>query len=228
MRKSNLLFKLFLLTCVGVAIWYFDLIPTITTTIKLLKTQKVQTAVTTQKLQSELDKYKEQERKQKAEEERLKNITITKTINSEIKRNLGLKLVEGTSTYQMPFDKQGFISWFNNTLHLEIPYTYLVILDNSNIEVVDTENNVVTFEVSLALDYKIALNAQELKQQREKKFGVGFSEKDLQSALQIAETKVLEDINSNEEIQSAALQTLEEYLNNLAKMKGCTAEIIYE
>jgi carboxypeptidase C (cathepsin A) len=184
-----------------------------------------------QKIKSQLNEYKKADADQKSEDERLRNILMMNTINSEIRKNTKLQLCEGDKTQQVPIKKDAFIKWFDNTLHAEIPYTYRIILDTQYIKATKIENNTVTYEINIRDKFEIVteLHADKLKFAKDNKYcTVKFYESDIQKLLQKSQKVIIEQVAGNKEIFNIAVEGLEEYLKSEAQVFGCTAEIIYQ
>jgi hypothetical protein len=217
----------FLLICVGFTIYKTGIIQSIANKY-IFKGQT--NSLEVQKLQLQLDEYKKQEADQKKEEKRLKNIIIANTINSEIRKEFKHQLCEGDKTHQVPVDKRGFISWFDNTLHAEIPYTYHIMLNTTYINVAKVENNCVTYEVSIKDKFEIIteLHAEKLKFTKDNKYcTVKFYENDIQQLLQQSQEVIIKQVADDKEIFDAAVNGLEEYLKGETQIFGYTAEIEY-
>jgi hypothetical protein len=228
MRKGKSIFKtiliLILLFCVGYTLYESGIVSKY-----ILKTSV--NSIEYQKMKSQLNEYKKTEADQKAEEERLRNILMMNTINSEIRKNTKLQLCEGDKTQQVPIKKDAFIKWFDNTLHAEIPYTYRIILNTSNIKASKVENNTVTYEVSIRDKFEIVseLHADKLKFTKDNKYcTVKFYEDDIQNLLKQSQEVIIKQVADDKEIFNAAIEGLEEYLNSQAEVLGYKAEIIYE
>lgn len=226
-RFFKRLLILILLGCLGFTIFKLNLIPALSKTVN--KTFNKNAEI--KRLEENLNKYQQKEKNREAEEERLKNIQVTNTINSEIRKTVKLQLLEGDKVHQVAQRKDALISWCDNTLYIELPYTYSIMINAERIKVIKVKNKTVYYEIVSTDGYEIylQLHANKIKMTTDNKLiTVGFNEKDMDFILKQAEKDIIEQIQNDEELYYEAQASLEDYLHRLSECYGYKTVIEYK
>jgi hypothetical protein len=176
----------------------------------------------------QLEAYKEQDLKQQMENERLKNIITQNLIDAELHKSDKHVLLETNAKWQGVIPKDAFISWFDNNLHLEIPYTVQIQYDTTNIEVADIDSNTAYINANIANQFKIVviLDGKNIKQAKDKTwFAVDFSSEDLAKILKVVQSEVEEKYANDENAYNQCVEGLQEYIFSIGKMFGREVKI---
>jgi hypothetical protein len=185
-----------------------------------------------QEAQQVINKVAKEEKLKELEDQRIRNIAKREVIQGELHKTNELPVLENTAVWSNAIPKQGFISFCNNVMHVEIPYIYQFQYDTSKIQVLHIDNNTAYIQINTAKENFqpfISLQAQEIKQKRDSDsfLVVGFNSDDMANTLAVAE-KDIEEVICTEGNYQIAIENLQDKITEVAESFGCNVQIVNE
>jgi hypothetical protein len=139
-------------------------------------------------------------------------------------------VIENTSTWKNAIPKQGFISWCNNIMNVEIPYVYQFQYDTTKIQVLHIDNEIAFIEINTAKENFqpfISLQAQQIKSELDSEsfLVVGFDSKDMINTLAVAEEDIKVAICTDENY-GVAVENLKNKIIEVAQGFGLQVQFV--